>query len=58
VAGTAGAADSIGVGALAGRLLPGRSADVLVVGGDPTRDITALWNILDVYQSGHRVARG
>jgi imidazolonepropionase-like amidohydrolase len=58
VAGTAGAADSIGVGALAGRLLPGRSADVLVVRGDPTRDITALWNILDVYQSGHRVARG
>ncbi len=58
VAGTAGAADSIGVGALAGRLLPGRSADVLVVRGDPTRDITALWNILDVYQSGRRVARG
>jgi imidazolonepropionase-like amidohydrolase len=58
VAGTAGAADSIGVGAVAGRLLPGRAADVLVVRGDPTRDITALWNILDVYQSGHRVARG
>jgi imidazolonepropionase-like amidohydrolase len=58
VAGTAGAADSIGVGALAGRLLPGRSADVLVVRGDPTRDITALWNTLDVYQSGQRVARG
>jgi imidazolonepropionase-like amidohydrolase len=58
VAGTAGAADSIGVGAVAGRLLPGRAADVLVVRGDPTRDISALWNILDVYQSGHRVARG
>ena len=58
VAGTAGAADSIGVGAVAGRLLPGRAADVLVVRGDPTRDITALWNILDVYQSGRRVARG
>jgi imidazolonepropionase-like amidohydrolase len=58
VAGTAGAADSIGVGAVAGRLLPGRPADVLVVRGDPTRDITALWNILDVYQAGHRVARG
>ena len=57
VAGTAGAADSIGVGAVAGRLLAGRPADVLVVRGDPTRDITALWNTLDVYQSGHRVAR-
>jgi len=57
VAGTAGAADSIGVGAVAGRLVAGRPADVLVVRGDPTREITALWNILDVYQSGHRVAR-
>jgi imidazolonepropionase-like amidohydrolase len=57
VAGTAGAADSIGVGAVAGRLMAGRSADVLIVRGDPTREITALWNILDVYQSGHRVAR-
>jgi len=57
VAGTAGAADSIGVGAVAGRLLPGRLADVLVVRGDPTRDVTSLWNVLDVYQSGHRIAR-
>ena len=57
VAGTAGAADSIGVGAVAGRLVAGRPADMLVVRGDPTREITALWNILDVYQSGHRVAR-
>jgi imidazolonepropionase-like amidohydrolase len=57
VAGTAGAADSIGVGAVAGRLLLGRLADVLVVRGDPTREITNLWNVLDVYQSGHRIAR-
>ena len=58
VAGTAGAADSIGVGAVAGRLLPGRLADVLVVRGDPTRDITNLWNVLDVYQAGRRIDRG
>ena len=57
VAGTAGAADSIGVGAVAGRLMAGRPADVLIVRGDPTREITALWNTLDVYQSGHCVAR-
>jgi imidazolonepropionase-like amidohydrolase len=57
VAGTSGAAESIGAGALAGRLLPGRLADVLVVKGDPTRDITALWDILDVYQAGHRAGR-
>jgi imidazolonepropionase-like amidohydrolase len=58
VAGTAGAADSIGAGAVAGRLLPGRPADVLVVRGNPTREITDLWNVLDVYQAGRRVARG
>ena len=57
VAGTAGAADSIGVGAVAGRLLPGRQADVLVVRGNPTRDITDLWKVLDVYQAGRRIER-
>jgi imidazolonepropionase-like amidohydrolase len=58
VAGTAGAADSIGVGHLAGRLLPGRQADLLVVRGDPARDVTALWHVLDVWQAGRRVERG
>src|SRR5262249_29114891 len=58
VAGQAGAADSIGVGAVAGRLEPGRQADLLVVRGDPIRDLAALWDVLDVYQSGRRVARG
>ena len=58
VAGTAGAADSIGVRAVAGRLLPGRQADVLVVRGDPTREITDLWKVLDVYQAGVRIERG
>jgi imidazolonepropionase-like amidohydrolase len=57
-AATAGAADSIGVGGVAGRLAPGRQADVLVVRGDPARDIAALWDVLDVWQAGHRVARG
>src|SRR5207249_10953869 len=58
VAGTAGAAESIGVGTLAGRLARERPADALVVRGDPTRDITALWDVLDVYQAGRRVERG
>jgi imidazolonepropionase-like amidohydrolase len=58
VAGTAGAAASIGVGDVAGTLAPGRLADVLVVRGDPTRDITALWDVLDVYQAGRRITRG
>jgi imidazolonepropionase-like amidohydrolase len=45
------------VGDVSGRLLPGRQADVLVVRGDPTREITALWDVLDVYQAGRRIAR-
>jgi len=48
----------IEVGAVAGRLLPGRLADVLVVRGDPAREIADLWNVLDVYQAGRRVERG
>ena len=58
VAGTAGAATSIGVGPMAGLLAGGRTADVLVVRGDPTAEITALWDVLDVYQAGRRVERG
>src|SRR5205809_7283021 len=58
VAGTAGAAESIGVGTLAGRLARGRPADALALRGDPTRDITALWDVLDVHQAGRRVERG
>ena len=58
VAGTTGAAESIGVGAVAGRLAPGRQADVLVVRGDPMREISALWGVLDVWQAGRRVQRG
>ena len=57
VAGTADAAESIGVGPAAGRLAKGRLADALVVRGDPTKEITALWNVLDVYQAGRRVER-
>jgi len=58
LAGTAGAAGSIGAGDVAGSLLPGRPADVLVVRGDPGLDVTALWEVLDVYQAGARVVRG
>jgi imidazolonepropionase-like amidohydrolase len=58
VAGTSGSAESIGVGATAGRLASGRQADVLVVRGDPTRDLGALWSVLDVWQAGQRVTRG
>jgi len=57
-AATAGSAASIGAGDRAGRLAPDRPADVLVVRGDPTKSLGALWEVLDVYQAGARVARG
>jgi imidazolonepropionase-like amidohydrolase len=58
LSGTSGAADSIGVGASAGRLEAGKSADIMVAAGDPTRDVRALWNVLDVFKAGMRVERG
>jgi imidazolonepropionase-like amidohydrolase len=58
VAGTSAAAESIGVSDVAGRLDTGRQADVLVVKGNPERNLKALLNVLDVYQAGHRVERG
>ena len=57
VASTSSAADSIGTGEIAGRLAPGRPADILVAAGDPLKDVAALWNVRDVYQAGRRVAR-
>jgi len=57
VASTSSAADSIGTGEIAGRLAQGRPADILVAAGDPLKDVAALWNVLDVYQAGRRIAR-
>lgn len=52
VAGTSGAADSMGVGDVAGRLAPGRSADMVVVDGDPLEDLVALQRIRAVWLAG------
>ncbi len=57
VTGTSHAADSIAVGDIAGTLAVGRPADVLVVGGDPTADLNALWDVRDVFKTGRRVER-
>ena len=57
VTGLSHAAESIAVGDRAGTLTTGRPGDVLVVAGDPTADLNALWNVKDVYKSGLRVAR-
>ncbi|MCI0775235.1 MAG: amidohydrolase family protein [Chloroflexi bacterium] len=57
VTGTSHAADSIAVGDRAGTLAAGRPGDLLVVGGDPTADLNALWDVRDVYRAGRRVER-
>jgi len=41
-----------------GRIVPGLRADLLLVRGDPTRDITATRDILHVWRSGVEFARG
>ncbi|MGN9846420.1 amidohydrolase family protein [Nonomuraea sp. H19] len=37
-----------------GRVIPGLRADLLLVDGDPTRDVTAVGNIADVWRRGVR----
>ena len=57
VTGMSHAAESIAVGDQAGTLAVGRPGDVLVVGGDPTTDLNALWDVKDVYKSSLRIKR-
>jgi imidazolonepropionase-like amidohydrolase len=52
VAGSSGAAASIGLGRSKGHLCPGYDADVLVVGGDLAADLTALWDVRQVMLRG------
>ena len=45
-------------GAVAGRLRAGRGSPTCSsCAAIPTREITALWDVLDVYQAGRRVER-
>jgi imidazolonepropionase-like amidohydrolase len=57
VTGLSHAAESIAVGNQAGTLAVGRPGDILVVGGDPTADLSALWDVKDVYKSSLRIER-
>jgi imidazolonepropionase-like amidohydrolase len=49
---TTEAADALGIASLTGQLTPGRTADVLVVDGDPLADIGALHNVELVVAAG------
>jgi imidazolonepropionase-like amidohydrolase len=52
---TSTAARAVGLADLVGRLAPGYAADVLVVAGDPLRDIGALRSVTAVFRDGVRV---
>ncbi|HET6987185.1 MAG TPA: amidohydrolase family protein, partial [Kribbella sp.] len=51
---TSVAADVLGLGARKGRLRTGADADLLLVDGDPTEDITALAGPVAVYLGGRQ----
>ncbi|WP_395403597.1 amidohydrolase family protein [Pseudoduganella sp. UC29_106] len=49
---TVNAADLLGVSKLAGSLEPGKSADIIAVGGDPLKDVKVLKQVPFVMASG------
>jgi imidazolonepropionase-like amidohydrolase len=53
--GTHDAAEAIGASDITGTLEVGKEADLLVVKGDPSLDITALGQVLAVFQGGTKV---
>ncbi|MDA1348991.1 MAG: amidohydrolase family protein [Chloroflexi bacterium] len=57
VSATGDSAKSCAIHREVGTLEPGKKADILVVDGDPSQDINALWNVADVFQNGALVDR-
>jgi imidazolonepropionase-like amidohydrolase len=55
---TAHAADGLGLASVTGRLAAGLRGDVIVVDGDPTKDLAALRKLRLVLVSGRRVTQG
>jgi imidazolonepropionase-like amidohydrolase len=52
VSATSLAAESMGLASTLGRLVPGHTADVIAVRGDPLRDITAMRRVVFVMRNG------
>ena len=57
IAATSSSAKSCWIDDITGTLETGKQGDLLVVDGDPSQNIKALWNVVDVFQNGHRVSR-
>ena len=55
---TSWASAALGMDGIVGTLEPGKEADILIVNGDPSADINALWSVADVFFAGERVERG
>ena len=58
VSATGESAKSCWIDDAVGTLEPGKQGDILVVDGDPSKDIKDLWNVVDVFQGGEPVDRG
>ena len=57
VASTADSASSCWVDDSVGTLKEGKQADITVVDGDPSANVSALWDVADVFLAGDRVDR-
>jgi imidazolonepropionase-like amidohydrolase len=55
---TSDAAKALGLDDLVGTLEAGKEADIIIVDGDPSQDINALWNVDEVFFAGEVVDRG
>lgn len=55
---TSEAAKALGISDTVGTIEPGKEADLIVVDGDPNRDVNALWNVRDAFFAGELVDRG
>lgn len=58
LSGTSEAAKAVGISHRVGSLAPGKEADVVVVWGDPTKDVSALGQVMAVFKRGRYVAPG
>ena len=54
-AGTSGSAKAVGIYEKTGSLEQGKQADILVIGGDPEKDLKNLKNVQAVWRSGKKI---
>ena len=55
---TSEAAKALGLDGIVGTLEAGKEADIIIIDGDPSQDINALWNVDEVFFGGQVVDRG